>query len=574
MNMKICDIRCRILFFLCFYLLNFSSQIFCQPLGYLYGKNITINSSIVTGTNNLIDFPILFHFTDPDLKSTSNGGNVFNTNGNDIIFTSSNCLTNLYHQVEKYDPSTGELICWIRLPILSYSVNTIISMYFGNPNIVSTTSSSNTWTGDYSSVLHLSDSPLNSIPQMIDGSGNLNSGTCLGTMSSTNSVNGKIASAILFDEIDDGIVLSDFDYTSSFTISFWLNLSEATGNSYQYLFSHGNFMTYNSLSIYFGEESLGITADRKMLKNIFQDSNDSPSTSGLDGGNTYVDGNWHYYTFVVGNSGSAIVYVDAVQTASLSYLGGNSYDPASNIYIGSRSDLSSSRFFGGKIDEFRILSVPRSSDWIATEFTNQNNATSNFTLGAISSASVICTFLPIELVKFNAINNGDRIVIEWTTASETNNDYFIIERSENASDFKPIAKIKGVGNNSYDNKYLCFDELPNSDIVYYRLKQVDYDGTFSYSSIVSVLSRNSTLNINVFPNPFSDFVVVQIDKFYHLNNTEIRVVNYLGQVVKSFYIEGNKNELIDLSDIEDGIYILDIPNFNNSKVKVVKYSKF
>jgi hypothetical protein len=97
-----------------------------QPLGYSYGKVITINSAIVTGTNNLTDFPLLYSVTDPDLRTIVNGGKVTNSSGYDIVFTDATCLTTLKHEVEEYNPLTGKLVCWIKIPTLNYSINTII----------------------------------------------------------------------------------------------------------------------------------------------------------------------------------------------------------------------------------------------------------------------------------------------------------------------------------------------------------------------------------------------------------------------------------------------------------------
>lgn len=557
----------------CFILLNFVNSLYSQPYGYSYGKSLTISSSIVTGTNNLVDFPILFHISDLDLRSISNGGNVSNTNGYDIIFTESTCSSILNHQIEKYDPVTGELVCWVKLPVFNYSVNTVINVYFGNPTVVIPTSSPNTWSTDYSSVLHLSDSPVNVAPQMVDGSGNLNSGTCLGSMTGTNSTNGKIAGGILFDEIDDGISLSDFDYTQSFTISFWFKLNEVNGTSFQYLFSHGNFGTFNSCNTYFGESSLAYIPDQQMLKTIFQDSNDATSTSGLDAGTSFVDGNWHYYAIVVGNLGGATVYVDGIQIAYIGFLGGNTYNPATSIYWGCRSDLNSTRYLGGMLDECRILNVPRSAEWIETEFNNQSNAASNFTLGATTTASILCSILPIELISFSGYSDGDKNILKWTTATEFNNDYFEIQHSVDAINFISFNKVKGAGISTAKNNYSCLDNDPIQDITYYRLKQFDFDGRSSYSSIISVANKNTNSQIKVFPNPFSEIVAVEFDEINMEIDSKIKICNELGQVVKLISVKGKKTEYIDLSNLPDGVYLLDITNYSNTKFKLVKYAK-
>lgn len=540
-----------------------------QPYGYLYGKTISINPSIVTGTISLTNFPLLLKTTDADLRSKSNGGFVESEYGYDIVFTTDACASPISYQVESYDPATGELICWVKIPTLNYNANTVINMYYGNPLVNSSTSSASTWGSEFSTVLHLNNNPNDAAPQMIDACGKTNSGTCIGTMTSTNSVLGKIGNCITFDEVDDGISIPDFDYTSSFTISFWFNVSEVNGASYQYLYSHGNFGATHATSIYFGEDFLGIAADRKMLKNIFQDTNDATNTSGLDAGTTLVDGNWHYYTFVVGNSGGAIVYIDAVLTNSLSFLGGNSYDPATNIYIGCRSDLSGTRFYGGKIDEFRILSEPKSANWIATEFNNQNNPSSNITLGAHTTSSLICQPLPIQLISFNGNVINDDIQLNWETAQEINCHKYVIEKSTDAEIFIPIASISPFRNNNDRNYYSYTDLNQAEEITYYRLKQIDTDSSFYYSNIISIhlLKKNNTV---LFPNPFTNELKI-VRNSSELKSMDVKLIDKIGQIVFSKNYNSQENSInLTLDFLNAGMYYLELSGVTKERFIIVK----
>jgi len=100
--------------------------------------------------------------------------------------------------------------------------------------------------------------------------------------------------------------------------------------------------------------------------------------------------------------------------------------------------------------------------------------------------------LPIELLSFEAKISGEVINLVWTTASETNNDYFTVERSKNGLDFEDIIKMDGAGTSGRGITYLAVDDNPLPNVSYYRLKQTDYDGTFTYSKIVAVNLRAST----------------------------------------------------------------------------------
>lgn len=101
--------------------------------------------------------------------------------------------------------------------------------------------------------------------------------------------------------------------------------------------------------------------------------------------------------------------------------------------------------------------------------------------------------MPIELESFEAVilENTD-VQLNWITLSELNNDYFNIERSNDGTNWKSIAKLDAAGD-SQERKYYSFlDKTPNSEINYYRLKQTDFDGAFTYSNIESVrINRKS-----------------------------------------------------------------------------------
>ncbi len=109
--------------------------------------------------------------------------------------------------------------------------------------------------------------------------------------------------------------------------------------------------------------------------------------------------------------------------------------------------------------------------------------------------------LPIELLSFDASPKTDYVKLEWSTATEINNDFFTVERSANASEFSPIAIVKGSGNSNQKLNYTTADENPLPGISYYRLKQTDFDGHSSYSSIKTVNFSLGEFDFNLFPNP-------------------------------------------------------------------------
>ncbi len=114
------------------------------------------------------------------------------------------------------------------------------------------------------------------------------------------------------------------------------------------------------------------------------------------------------------------------------------------------------------------------------------------------------TILPIELISLNAVKDHQQINVQWVTAVEVNCDHFTVERSVDGEHFEPIARVKGAGNKSSVSQYLYVDEQPLYGMSYYRLRQTDFDGNFSYTETVTArfdILPAATSGIKIFPNP-------------------------------------------------------------------------
>src|ERR1051326_888140 len=125
--------------------------------------------------------------------------------------------------------------------------------------------------------------------------------------------------------------------------------------------------------------------------------------------------------------------------------------------------------------------------------------------------TISCSNLPIELTSFTASPLPDGNLLKWTTATETNNDYFTVERSADATNFTQIATEKGAGNSDHVLQYSASDDEPLNGMNYYRLRQTDYDGHFSFSDIIATENRNDRMiRLKIFPDPVSDILNVKI----------------------------------------------------------------
>ncbi len=125
--------------------------------------------------------------------------------------------------------------------------------------------------------------------------------------------------------------------------------------------------------------------------------------------------------------------------------------------------------------------------------------------------------LPIELIQFRAALDQDDVVLMWATASEINNNYFSIERSTDALNFEEIGKVSSKSEFGYSNEILNYSFTDNeiqNNLLYYRLKQFDFDGKFTYSSIVSVklLELYNENTIVLYPNPTKNNISYQFSR--------------------------------------------------------------
>ena len=160
-----------------------------------------------------------------------------------------------------------------------------------------------------------------------------------------------------------------------------------------------------------------------------------------------------------------------------------------------------------------------------------------------------CIFpLPVELISFNAFDKDSDVSLKWTTASETNNDYFVVEKSVNGQDYFEIGKVDGNGNSSTKSDYSFRDTDPSQGIVYYRLKQIDFDGGENYSIVVKL--NRSEVGVYYFDNAIFCHWNNQPNKSYSVN-----VYNLSGQIVESYNV--NSDSKIEWN--QKGLFILEIP---------------
>ncbi len=228
--------------------------------------------------------------------------------------------------------------------------------------------------------------------------------------------------------------------------------------------------------------------------------------------------------------------------------------------IMAKKDVSSAwaAIFGSTIDTTRGIS----SAQLLTSF-------SNFTLTDVNSP------LPVKLTSFAGKKSSDNALLSWNTASEINSSYFEIQSSIDGKTFKAIGKVKASGNSNKSVNYQFTDmyAFKSAKTVYYRLRMVDADGTFEYSSKIAISSSNAANGtISVYPNPFAKDLTINLAS--SSATAKVVISDVQGKVVFSQTMDATtgKLQLSQIANMEQGIYFVTVEQNGVSFVeKVVKY---
>ena len=186
------------------------------------------------------------------------------------------------------------------------------------------------------------------------------------------------------------------------------------------------------------------------------------------------------------------------------------------------------------------------------------NYTENFTFPLIAGQSpdnpaFNSAILPVDFLNFEVNAGPNRNLLTWTTATELNNDHFTIERSANGVDFQEIGKVSGAGTTEEEQHYRFVDVQPLSGKSYYRLRQVDYDGTTDYSETLAVTRR--TEGVSIFPNPVKDVLNYRLTD--NLGGGSLLVRDARGAQVLVQSLDGAYGQLAT-TDWTPGLYLIEI----------------
>ena len=267
----------------------------------------------------------------------------------------------------------------------------------------------------------------------------------------------------------------------------------------------------------------------------------------VTGGNTYI------YTLNSLVTPTALTKKWTVQTNGGVFTGtsvnGVAWTLTGSLHISTSNgiyfiDQTTANQLSGTVQATQISSISGLTDMASSEFPSASS-------------------LPVRFGEFSVIKSGNNAGLTWTTYSEINNDRFEVERSTDAVYFESVGSVKSKGNTGLKQTYTFNDPLLSSaPVLYYRVKQVDFDGSFAYTIIVPLrLKGTNVRKYSLYPNPFVSNIKLQVTSD-NKQPVSVRISSINGQLLinKGFELQKGENILVvsNMETLKKGIYILEI----------------
>jgi len=346
--------------------------------GWNYRKKITVDHTKVASSFN--NFVILISNVDPDLvgKTQADGG--------DILFMDDiGVASKLYHEIEYYNPTTGRLISWVKIPSLSSSEDTIFYMYYGNPSTTDLPLPAKVWDSSYVGVYHLGedgtgiryDSTSNAkhvTPQHYEG----DEATPNGKIDGTDKLSGEAGTSPEYLKGSDN---SQYLNSAAGTVSAWIYIESSSASGPESIITKHERRG--------GCEFFIIDANKAIQHSYFDRADSYKWKDTISTVINWVEGTWYYVVGTRGPAGNNIYLNGEEVTYDTHYTGSVACSETLNGYLnigeagsGAYEELGEGAFgYTGMIDEARISLTQRSPVWILTEYRNQNDPSSFITLG-------------------------------------------------------------------------------------------------------------------------------------------------------------------------------------------------
>ncbi|HOZ86272.1 MAG TPA: DUF2341 domain-containing protein [Bacteroidia bacterium] len=362
-------LRVSVLVVLTVFVLELRSQ--SAVCAYKYRKRITFNPAQVSGSSDLVDFPAFINIgSDNDLRSVGNSGHVESGSGYDIIFTADDGVTKLEHELQKYTATTGELLTWVRVPLLSTTYSTTIYMYYGNTAATADQSTKNTWKSSFKGVWHFdndvfTDASVTGNNATNGGSSNLATAKIMGGRSFSGAGTNYVQVPLVGANGGSG--------NGSITLWGMVNTVEAS----TYFFGESTTQTgagyANRVQIYVGDGAgnlyLGLGGNHSLQTNV----------------QLLSTATWYHIGLCWATSGAGVgsytILVNGVQRGTGAYSGFTAIHSFADL--GNDGNASQrTEEITGNIDEVHVGNTNLGSGWIITEYNNQNSPSTFYSVSS------------------------------------------------------------------------------------------------------------------------------------------------------------------------------------------------
>ncbi len=324
-----------------------------------------------------------------------------------------------------------------------------------------------------------------------------------------------------------------------------------------------------------------------IFNNIFSNERSNSSTGGVHyatslASNTTLNCNTNNYWFS-GNGGALGLFGTTTCSSISSWISNSSVDAGSGV--GNPQFLNPT---GGNstINMHISPTIPTSIEHngifissVTDDIDGQQRSSLTPTDIGADAGNFVYYTLPVSLTEFNAKAIQNDVKINWTTSSEINNDGFEIERSNDGINFVKITFVKGNGKSNSIINYDYFDTdafiKTNAKVLFYRLKQIDFNGEYTYSNIVSLCKTQSLFNsVTIHPNPFENTTSISFTT-ENSGKGVIELSDITGRKIMTKELEITKGEnsfeLNESASLQQGIYFVRLTvNGNSSVIKIVK----
>ncbi|MFZ4798158.1 MAG: fibronectin type III domain-containing protein, partial [Bacteroidia bacterium] len=296
----------------------------------------------------------------------------------------------------------------------------------------------------------------------------------------------------------------------------------------------GYATTTNSFAMYVGTGTSGLNFRNNIFYNSIVNTNGSGSKAyafaSLSAASAFT--NLNYNDYYSGGTQPMLAYFGSADKSTLATLKTATTQDLNSInlqvFFSSTSNL---HLTGSSIANANLRCLPIAG--VITDIDNQTRNTVFYYMGADENTTYP---LPVKLNSFNGFVKNNDVELNWTTAFELNNDYFIVEKSVDNIHFEAIGKIKGKGNSNIVSNYNLtdYDAMngnANNGILFYRLNQFDFDGQNAKSDVIVVkVSANGNNQLEAFPNPFENNITLMINSNLNSNAT-INIIDIQGKIV-------------------------------------------